>query len=75
MTKIVILMFLKAIVCTKYGFSNVIQLKEIEKPTPKDNEVIIKIYVEEVTAGDGEIRNAYLVMAPGSDRIWSLRTK
>ena len=49
---------MKAIVCTKYGPPDVLQLREVEKPTPKDDEVLIRIYAATVTSGDVRIRSS-----------------
>lgn len=47
---------MRAIVCTKYGSPDVLQLREVEKPTPGDNEVLIKIHAASVTAADTMMR-------------------
>lgn len=47
---------MKAIICTKYGSPDVLQLAELDMPVPKDNEVRIKVRATTVTSGDCRVR-------------------
>jgi NADPH:quinone reductase-like Zn-dependent oxidoreductase len=48
---------MKAIVCTAYGTPDVLRLEEVEKPSPKDNEVLIKVYAAAPTISDCYVRS------------------
>jgi len=54
---------MKAIVCKEYGTPDVLQLKEVTKPTPKDNEVLIRVHATSVNFGDLMARN-FKVVSP-----------
>ncbi|MFK5974663.1 MAG: NAD(P)-dependent alcohol dehydrogenase [Flavobacteriaceae bacterium] len=50
---------MKAIISTKYGSPDVLQLRDIEKPVPKDNEVLIKIHTASITTAETMMRTGY----------------
>jgi NADPH:quinone reductase-like Zn-dependent oxidoreductase len=49
---------MKAIICTKYGSPDVLQLQDVEKPSPKDNEVLIKIHAASINSRDWRMMRA-----------------
>jgi NADPH:quinone reductase-like Zn-dependent oxidoreductase len=59
---------MKAIVCTRYGPPDVLQLQEVAKPAPQDDEVLIRIYASSVNARDWRLMRAnpfFIRLAPG----------
>ena len=56
---------MKAVVCTRYGSPEVLQITEVEKPTPKANEVLIKVHATTVTAADFRVRSSLFLLPIG----------
>ena len=51
---------MRAVVCTDYGPPDVLQLRDVVKPVPKDNEVLVRIRATTVSAADCELREIRL---------------
>jgi NADPH:quinone reductase-like Zn-dependent oxidoreductase len=59
---------MKAIICTKYGSPDVLQLQEVAKPAPRDDEVLIKIHAVSINARDWRFMRAkpfFIRLMPG----------
>ena len=58
---------MKVVVCTKYGAPEVLHLKDVEKPLPKENEVLIKVHATTVHIGDTKVRRLEPGLGPVKD--------
>jgi NADPH:quinone reductase-like Zn-dependent oxidoreductase len=65
---------MKAIITTKHGPPDVLQLQEVEKPTPKPDELLIKVHAATVTSGDIVLRNIHPLLSIPM-RLFGVRRK
>jgi NADPH:quinone reductase-like Zn-dependent oxidoreductase len=59
---------MKAIVCTEYGSPDVLEFKEVEKPTPNEDEALVKVHAASLNAGDFETLRGVFIVRMGSPR-------
>jgi NADPH:quinone reductase-like Zn-dependent oxidoreductase len=64
---------MKAVIYTKYGSPNVLKLEEIDKPIPKDNEVLIRIHATTVVPMDWRFRKGNNIVARLLSGLFKLR--
>ncbi len=48
---------MKAVICTKYGSPEVLQIQEVAKPIPKESQILVKIVATAVNSGDVRVRS------------------
>jgi NADPH:quinone reductase-like Zn-dependent oxidoreductase len=63
---------MKTIVWTKYGPPDALQLKEVEKPAPKEDEVLIKVHATSVNYGDSALVSGILKKDTPKGKLSSL---
>jgi NADPH:quinone reductase-like Zn-dependent oxidoreductase len=61
---------MRAIVATAYGSSDVLEIRVLDKPTPRSNEILIRIHATTVTVGDWRMRSLDVPTGFGSRPGW-----